>query len=153
MITNWLWPVEFLRGWIWMHFHTKMHNSNRKSHFSKISFKSFMDQIWPCHKIGQSQPRVIIYINLNLTPQMLHSRFQGNWPSGSGEDFLGLLPCIGHGHLGNVTWTKYKNFLSPIAWRLHMKFNWNWPSSFKEEVFWRCWRTMDGRQTTEATIL
>ena len=34
-----------------------------------------------------------------------------------------LFIIYGHGgHLGHMTWTKYINFLSPIAWRLHMKF-------------------------------
>ena len=42
----------------------------------------------PCHKIGQVQPRVIIYLHdTGLTPKMLHTKFQGNRPSGSGEDF------------------------------------------------------------------
>ena len=34
---------------------------------------------------------------------------------------------------------KYINFLSPFAWRPHMKFNSNWLSSFRE-VLWKCWR-------------
>ena len=38
-----------------------------------------------------------MYINfIELTPQMLHIKFQGNRPSGSGEeDFLRFLPYIG----------------------------------------------------------
>ena len=49
----------------------------------------------PCHKIGQGKLRVIIYINFKeLTPQMLHTKFQGNWTSGSG-DFLRFLPHKG----------------------------------------------------------
>ena len=31
--------------------------------FQLFSFKSIIDQIWPCHKVGQGRPRVIIYIN------------------------------------------------------------------------------------------
>ena len=40
---------------------------------------------------------VIIYTNfLELTPQMLHTKFQGNLPSGSGEeDFLRFLSYMG----------------------------------------------------------
>ena len=30
--------------------------------FLESPFINLMDQIWPCHKIGQVQPRVIIYI-------------------------------------------------------------------------------------------
>ena len=64
--------------------------SNQKMHFFNFfPIKSLRDQIWHCHKIGQGQSRVIIYINIEgLTPQMLHCKFQGNQPSGSGEDFL-----------------------------------------------------------------
>ena len=78
-----------------MHFHIKEHNSNRNSHFfnffySKASGTKFDLDI-------KGQPRVIIYINfIELTPQMLHTKFQGNQPSGSGEeDFLRFLPYMG----------------------------------------------------------
>ena len=56
--------------------------------------------------MGQRQPRVIIYINFEeLTPQMLHIKFQGNWPRGSGEeDFLKVFMIHVHDdHLGHVT--------------------------------------------------
>ena len=40
------------------------------------------------NKIGQGQPRVIIYINfVELESQMLHAKFQDHKTSGSGEDF------------------------------------------------------------------
>ena len=39
------------------------------------------------NKIGQSQPRVIIYINfVELESQMLHAKFQDHRTSGSGEE-------------------------------------------------------------------
>ena len=38
-------------------------------------FESLEEQISPCRKIGQGQPRVIIYINFEeLGPQMLHTK-------------------------------------------------------------------------------
>ena len=45
---------------------------------------------WTWHKIGQGQPGVMFYINfVVLQSMMLHTKFQGNWPNGSGkEDFL-----------------------------------------------------------------
>ena len=54
---------------------------------------------------------------------MLHTKFQGNRSTGSGgEDFFNVFIIYGHGgHLGNVTWTKYINYLPAFAWRLHMK--------------------------------
>ena len=60
-------------------------------------YKSIREQIWPCHKIGQGQPRVIIWINLVvLVHSMLHTKFQGHRPFGSGEeDFLRFLPYTG----------------------------------------------------------
>ena len=117
--------------------------------FQRFPFKSLRDQIWTCHKIGQGQPRVIIYINFEgLNPQMGHTKFQGNWPSSSWEEaFFKNFTIYGHGgHLGHVTWTKYIIFLSPFAWRLHMKFKSNWPSSFREEVLWKCWWQADGQR-------
>ena len=39
-----------------------------------------------------------------------------------------------HGcHLGHVACTIYINFLSHFPRRLHMKFGFDWPSSFREE--------------------
>ena len=49
----------------------------------------FHDQrtILHCRKIGQGQPRVIIYINfVELESLMLHVKFQDHRISGSGED-------------------------------------------------------------------
>ena len=53
---------------------------------------------------------------------MLHTKFHGNRPAGSGEeDFLRFLPYNGHGgHLGHVTWTIYT-------------FGLDWPSGFRGE--------------------
>ena len=35
---------------------------------------------------------------------MIHTKFRGNWPSGSGEDFKRVFTIYGHGgHLGHVT--------------------------------------------------
>ena len=63
-------------------------NSFWKIHcFTFFSYKSIRDQIWPCHKIGQGQPRVIIWINLVvLEHQMLPTKFQGHQPFDSGEE-------------------------------------------------------------------
>ena len=65
--------------------------------FYLFPYKSTRDQIWPCHKIGQGQLRVIIWKNLIvLEHPMLHTNFQGHRPFGSGEeDFLRFLPYIG----------------------------------------------------------
>ena len=50
-------------------------------------FKRIGDPIRPCRKIGQGQPRVIIYINfVELESLMLHAKFQDHKTSGSGEE-------------------------------------------------------------------
>ena len=64
--------------------------------FTLFPHKSIRDQIWPCCKIDQGQPRIIIWTNLVvLEHPMLHTNFQGRRPIGSREDFLRFLPCMG----------------------------------------------------------
>ena len=61
---------------------------------------------------------------------MLYTKPQGHWPFGSREEHL-----YGRGgHLGHVTQTPRINFRFPIPLRLHMKFGYDWPSGFGEEV-------------------
>ena len=82
---------------------------------------------------------------------MLHTKSQGHRPSGSGEeDFLRVFTIYGRGgHLGHVTNTIWTNFRSPILRSLHMKYEFNWPSSFRGEDVWKCWRTTDRRRTDD----
>ena len=115
-------------------------------------YKSIRDQIWPCCKIGQVQPKVIIWTNYNgPKAQMLHTKPQGHWPFGSGEeDFLRVFTIYGHGsQLGHVNQTPQTNFRSPTPLRLHTKFGFDWSSGFGEENLWK-W-LMDGRQTDGRT--
>ena len=45
--------------------------------FYLFPIQSIRDQIWPCRKIGQCQPRVIIWTNfVVLMHPMLHTKFQ-----------------------------------------------------------------------------
>ena len=125
-------------------------NSFWKIHrFHFFPYKILSEQNWPCSKIGQGQPRVIIYINL-VVPEypMLQTKFQGLRPYGSGEeDFFKVFTLYGHGgHLGHVTWTIYINFHSPFPRKIHMKFGFDWPSGFRGEDLWKI-RTDDDRRT------
>ena len=44
--------------------------------FTFFPYKSIRDQIWPCHKIGQGQPSVIIWANLVVLENlMMHTKF------------------------------------------------------------------------------
>ena len=75
----------------------------------------------------------MIYINfVELHTLVLHTKFKGNWPSGSGdESFFKVLSIFEHGgHLGHVTWTIYIKFRSLFPRILHIKFGFDWPSSF-----------------------
>ena len=65
---------------------------------------------------------------------MLHIKFRGNRPGGSGEEDFKVFTIYGHGgHLGHVTWTIYTNVRSPFPRRLHIKFSFDWPSGFRGE--------------------
>ena len=79
---------------------------------------------------------------------MIHTKAQGHWPFGSGEeDFWRVFTIYWHGgHLGHVTQMPQTNFRSPDQWRLHVKFGFDWPSGFGEEDLWKWWT--DGRQRT-----
>ena len=59
---------------------------------------------------------VIILSNYDgLKYPMLHTKFRGNRPTGSGEeDFLVVFTIYGRGgHLGHVTWIRDQTFVTP----------------------------------------
>ena len=65
---------------------------------------------------------------------MLHAKFQDHRTSSSEKKIFKKFTIYGHGgHLGRVTWTIYRNFRSPFAKRLHIKFDFDWPSGFSGE--------------------
>ena len=111
--------------------------------------KSLIYQIWPCRKIGQGQPRVIIWTNYDgLESPMLHTKFRENRPTGSGEeDFWRVFTIYGPGgHLGHVTQMPRTNFRSPLPKEAPHKI-WLWSG----KRFWRrrCLSIVndDGRRT------
>ena len=66
---------------------------------------------------------------------MLHTKFRGNRPTGSGEDFLVFFTIYGRGgHLGHVTWISRSNFRLNYPWMLNIKVHFDWPSSFREDL-------------------
>ena len=71
---------------------------------------------WPCHKIGQGHPKVVIYINfVELLSKMPHAKFQNHRPSGSGEENFKVFAIYSPGgHLGHVTMAIYINVHSPL---------------------------------------
>ena len=96
------------------------------------------------HKIGQGQPRVIIWTNYDgLASPMLHTNVRGNWSTGFGEDFWRVFTIYGRGgHLGHVTQMPRTKFCSPYPTRLHL--NWLWSA----QHFPRCISIVDGRTPT-----
>ena len=66
---------------------------------------------------------------------MLHAKFHGNRPAGSGEeDFLMVFTIYGRGnHLGHVTRMPSTHFRFPYPMRPHIKFGFDWPSGFRGE--------------------
>ena len=49
--------------------------------------------------------------------------------------FEGFLPYMGHsGHLGHVTWYIYNHNGSPFIQMLSIKFDFDWPSGFGEDL-------------------
>ena len=93
----------------------------KKINFSKsFPFKCIRKQIWPWGKVGQCQPRIIIW-KQNLvgpTSPMLHTKFFWFW-----RRFLKGFNIYGRGGLlGHVTSTIWTNFRSRILRSHHM---WN----------------------------
>ena len=88
----------------------------------------------PCCKIGQGQPRVMIYTNLVVlhTP-MLHAKFQNHRPPDSKEVFKVFAIYSQGSHLGHLTIAIYTNFLSPFL-MFHIELCFDWPSGFREDI-------------------
>ena len=111
-------------------------------------------QLWPWRYVGQGQPRIIIWTKLvGPTSPMLHTKSQGLQPSGSGEeDFKGFLPYKGVVAI-LVMWPgPFEQTFAPILRSLHMKYEFNWPSNFREEDVRKCWQTTNGR-TSDAGVI
>ena len=107
----------------------------KSSKFSMTSYVLAFYHIWPYHKKGQDQPKVIICIFLVvLRYLMLHSKFQGHRSINSEEDFLRFFTIYGHGgHLGHLTLLICINFHSHSPISFHEKFGSEWFNSFREK--------------------
>ena len=80
--------------------------------------------MWPCHKIGQCQPRVVNWTKYDgqespmLHTKFLHTKFRRNPSSGSGGDFEGYLPYMGMAAI-LVMWPA--SCRCPCIWKLTYK--------------------------------
>ena len=62
---------------------------------------------------------------------MIHTKFRGNRPAGSGEDFIRVFTIYWRGgHLGHVTSIMLINFHFLVSESFHTKFGSEWLSSF-----------------------
>ena len=62
---------------------------------------------------------------------MLHTKFRGNRPASSGEDFCRVFTIYGHGsHLGHVTSIMSSDFHYNVLESFHIKFGSSQHSSF-----------------------
>ena len=62
---------------------------------------------------------------------MLHTKFRGNQPAGSGDDFLRVFTIYGRGgHLGHVTSIMSSDFHFLVPERVHKKIGSDRHSSF-----------------------
>ena len=67
---------------------------------------------------------------------MLHTKFCGNWPAGSGEDFLkGFYHIWAWQHLGHETSIISTNFNFHVPKSLHTKFGKNGPVVSEKSMF------------------
>ena len=76
---------------------------------------------------------------VDLHSLMLHAKFQNHRPPVLKKDFFKIFVFYSHGgHLGHVTMTINANFHSLFLSMLHIKFGFDWPSGFREDVqtFW-----------------
>ena len=66
---------------------------------------------------------------------MLHTKFRGNWPTGSREeDFLSVFTIYGRGgHFGHVTKISRSKLQCHYPRRLLITFQLDRPSGFREE--------------------
>ena len=132
---------------------TGFNSFQSKQYVQKISHLNELGSKFDLDLLGLCQPRIIVWTNLVYpTSPMLHTKSQGHWPSGSGEDSSRVFTIYGRGsHLGNVTRTIWTNFRSRVLRSLRMKFEFNWPSGIRGEDAWKCW-LMDGRRSYWYTI-
>ena len=151
------------------------HINNQCTNFQFIDFNSFYkiyclsifphksirEQIWPCLKVGQGQPRTIIWTNfVGLTQDhYLNKLCRAQVPN-----------AVYHVSKSSATWFRIRRFLKSFhiwAWQpswwcnqdlwinfhsaiprsLQMKFGSDWPSGY----VWKWW-TPNGRQMPTYTI-
>ena len=65
---------------------------------------------------------------------MFHTKFQGHWSTGSGEENFKVFTIYGHGsHVGHVTQPICTNFHSHSPLNFHMSFGFKSPNCFCEK--------------------
>ena len=106
-------------------------------------YKSIRDQIWPCSKTGQCQPRTIIWTNYDGPESpVLHTKPQSHWPFGS-EDFWRVYYIWAW----RPSWSCDPEPENKLSFPHPTKAPYEiLPSGFGEEDLWKWWTTDDGRR-------
>ena len=113
-------------------------NSSEKSTVFTFSYrKALVTKFSSCCKIGQGQPRVIIWTNYDgLESPMLHTKFRGNRSTGSREEDFRRVFTI-YIWAWQPSWScdqhHVHKFSFPCTWKLRIKFGFDWPSGFWEK--------------------
>ena len=123
--------------------------------FTFFPYKSIRDQIWPCRKICQGQPRVIIWANsIVLKHPMMHTKIQGHWPFGSGEEDFFFLR-FKHIWSWRPSWSCDQGHLSKLSFPHPIEAPyeiWLWLAQWFLSRIWRRTTNDDGWRTTEAYL-
>ena len=147
---------SFMYSFSWLHLPTFISQTTIVSEKSVnfFQYKSISDQIWPCSKTGQGQPRGIIWTNLVVFEySMLHTKCQGHRPFGSREEhFWRFLPYMDMAAI-LVMWPFEQAFVPPsqggYLWNLasnglvvieekfkKIESEWTWSKSTNDLDFW-----------------
>ena len=114
--------------------------------------KGLCYQIWPCCKIGQGQPRFIIWTNYDgLESPMLHTKFRAN----RSTRFQRFFKCFYHIWAWQPSWSCDSDAANKLSFPLskeapHKIWLWSAPAVSEKKMFKHCGRTdNDDGQTTD----
>ena len=159
------WPLAKVKKWPWPSILTYLHfsvafrsqaaNVLKNRQFSLFPIEKPKLPIWPCHKIGQSQPRVIIYINYDVAG-VPDAKYQVSWKSGPPVLEKKFLKVFEHFWAWWPSWScdldhLYKlSFHPPSQGRTPHEI-WLWlVKRFQRRRRLKMWTDDDGRRTTDA---
>ena len=136
------WPWAKVKKWPWPSILTYLHYLNRlqvtgcdsseKSKVFTFFYRSLSYQILPCHRIGQGQPRVIIWTNYDgQESPMLHTKFCGNQSIDSREEVFWRV--FYHIWAWQPFWSCDQHHVNKFS------FPWTWKLTYKIRLWLAQW--------------